>query len=103
MELLPIAMKALLPLSGRLDNESSKPVIDGKGKGFAEILGDSLKEVQKLEGESDRQTAALVSGQTTDIHQVMIAAEKASTAVQLTVQVRNKVIDAYNEIMRLQV
>jgi flagellar hook-basal body complex protein FliE len=45
----------------------------------------------------------LAKGEDIDIHQVMIAMEQASTALQLTLQVRNKMVDAYTEIMRTQI
>ena len=48
-------------------------------------------------------SAKLATGKIEDISQVTIAAEKASIALQLTMQVRNKVMDAYQEVMRMQV
>ncbi|MFB4475749.1 flagellar hook-basal body complex protein FliE, partial [Oceanobacillus caeni] len=48
-------------------------------------------------------TEALASGNIDDLHDVMITAQKASITLETTVQIQKKVIDAYNEIMRMQV
>ena len=47
-------------------------------------------------------TNKLITGEVEDLHQVMIAAQKASITLDLTIQVRNKVVEAYQEIMRMQ-
>jgi len=56
-----------------------------------------------LELESQALANAFALGKTDNIHQVMIAAEKADIALQFTLQIRNKILDAYNEIMRMQI
>jgi flagellar hook-basal body complex protein FliE len=48
-------------------------------------------------------TEDFAAGRTDNIHQVMIAAEKSDIALQFTMQIRNKILDAYNEIMRMQI
>ncbi|MCW2277946.1 flagellar hook-basal body complex protein FliE [Heliophilum fasciatum] len=98
----PISM--LKPLTPMIERETTGPAkATVEGQNFGDFLQSAVKGVQQLEKEANQQAVALVSGQSNDLHQVMIAAEKASMAVQLTVQVRNKAIEAYNEIMRLQV
>ncbi|SFL78075.1 flagellar hook-basal body complex protein FliE [Halanaerobium salsuginis] len=72
-------------------------------KPFADFLKEKLGEVNNLQKNSEAMTASFAAGETDNIHDVMIAAEKAKIAVNLTTAVQNKVIDAYNEIMRLQV
>ncbi len=69
---------------------------------FSDILSDALKNAQETEKVSDQGTADLLSGEDAGIHETMIAAEKAELALELALQVRNKAIDAYNEIMRMQ-
>ncbi len=69
---------------------------------FSDILSDALNNVQETESVNDQATADLLSGGDTAIHETVIAAEKAELALELALQVRNKVIDAYNEIMRMQ-
>ena len=62
-----------------------------------------MQNVNDLQHESDRMSAALAAGQVDDISQVIVAAEKADIALQLTLAVRNKAVEAYQEIMRMQV
>lgn len=72
----------------------------GRGS-FARQLLDALEEVNRLQLEADRSIARLAAGEEIDLHQVVIAGEKAQLALQLTMQLRNKVLEAYQEIMRL--
>ena len=72
-------------------------------KSFGEFLSDSLKEVNTVKKQSEVANMKLAAGQVEDISEVVIAGEKASIAVQLTMQVRNKMVEAYQEIMRMQV
>lgn len=83
----------------------SKPdQLPGNSKAdFSSILKDSIEELNQAEKTSDLKTEALLNGEINDLHEVMIAAQKASITVETTVQVQKKVIDAYNEIMRMQV
>ena len=71
-------------------------------KPFSEFLSDSLGEVNGLIKESDRLNMELAAGRITDVSEVVIASEKAGIATQLTMQVRNRAIEAYQEIMRMQ-
>ncbi len=71
--------------------------------GFKTALSDALKEVSKTEHISDQKTELLAQGKIDDLHEVMIAAQKATVTVEATVQVQQKVIDIYNEMMRMQV
>jgi len=87
----------------------SKSSFSNKGKtdsvegSFANYLKDALTKVSDLEKESTALTEAFAAGDTDNIHQVMIAAEKADVALQFTMQIRNKIMDAYSEIMRMQI
>lgn len=76
---------------------------DDQSVGFGDLLKKAVDEVNTLQQQSGDLKTKLVTGEIEDIHQVMIAAEKANLAFQLTMQIRNKVIDAYQEIMRMQV
>lgn len=82
----------------------NKGVSAQKGKtSFSEVLKDSIKKVGELEKEADQEAAKLATMETQDIHNAMIAIEKADLTFQLMMQVRNKIINAYEEIMRMQV
>lgn len=70
---------------------------------FKDLLLDALNNVNTLEQESARMTEDFIAGRTDNIHSVLIAAEKASISLQFVMEVRNKVLEAYQEIMRMQV
>lgn len=70
---------------------------------FKDLLGRFVGEVNRLQNDADRASQQLVAGETTDLHQVMIAVEKASLSLELTIEIRNKFIEAYRELMRMQV
>lgn len=89
----------LLPASVQSPNGNKQTTGDDS---FAEVLGNALNNVADMEIQSSKMGEQLAAGQGADIHSVMIASEKASLAVQLTVQVRNKAVEAYQEIMRMQ-
>ena len=68
---------------------------------FKEILTRSVNEVNELAAESNRSVEQMLLGKM-DIHQAMIAMEKAGISFSLLLQVRNKLIAAYEEVMRMQ-
>lgn len=68
-----------------------------------EALGDYLGSVNQLTQVSDAKQKDLAMGKDVELHDVMIAAEKASVAVNLTMQIRNKLVESYQEVMRMQV
>ncbi len=70
---------------------------------FAAFLKDSIDNVNKVSLQSDIATEKLANGEKIDLHEVMIASQKASITLQATIEVRNKVIEAYQEVMRMQV
>ncbi|MFZ5987444.1 MAG: flagellar hook-basal body complex protein FliE [Bacillota bacterium] len=70
---------------------------------FGDYLNEAIKQVSRLENESKMIAEDFAAGKTDNIHQVMIAGQKADIALQFTMQIRNKILDAYNEIMRIQI
>jgi flagellar hook-basal body complex protein FliE len=68
---------------------------------FADLLKEAINEVNRQQVESEQLSQKLVTGEVQDIHQVMIASQKASISLSLAIQVRNKVVEAYQEIMRM--
>lgn len=71
------------------------------GDSFASFLNDALNQVNQDQLTSEAFNKALATGEVQDIHQVMIASQQSLLSLQLTVQVRNKVVEAYQEIMRM--
>ena len=74
-----------------------------KGLSFGEMLNNALMEVNRIQIKADDTTRKFLIGEIQDIHQVTIAAEQARLMLQLAVEVRNKVVEAYQEISRTQV
>lgn len=78
----------------------------GKNKGtasFEEVLRASLQEVNELQKEADEAIRELAKGQSQDLHRTMILMEKAELSLKLMVQVRNKLLDAYQELTRMPI
>lgn len=69
---------------------------------FLKVLEDSLKETNRLQLEADRMDSLFAAGMIDNIADVTIASTKADIAVSYTVEIISKVLNAYNEIMRLQ-
>jgi len=73
------------------------------GVDFGQALSQALDSVNQLQTNASQAGELLATGKIDDLHTVMMAGEKADIALQFTLQVRNKVIDAYNEIMRMPI
>lgn len=70
---------------------------------FSNTLKKAISAVNEQQITSDNMTNKLITGQDVDLHEVMISAQKASITLNTTIEVRNKVIEAYQEIMRMTV
>jgi flagellar hook-basal body complex protein FliE len=70
---------------------------------FKKTLLGFMDQVNELQNRADRSIEKLISGEAKDLHQVMIAAEEATISFQLMVELRNKILEAYHEVMRIQV
>lgn len=69
---------------------------------FSDVLGEKLQAVNDKIIESEETTINFINGEEEDIHNVMIATEEAKGSLQLAVEVRNKLVDAYKEILSMQ-
>lgn len=72
-------------------------------KGFTELLSESLDKANEIQLQADRAAKELAAGRNKNIHETMLLMEKADMSLRLVMQVRNKIIEAYREIMRMQV
>ena len=70
---------------------------------FSDMLSNAIKEADDAYVTASGDTQALLSGEVDNLAQVMINSSKAELSLNMVIQVRNKVVDAYNEIMRMQV
>ncbi len=79
------------------------PIPQNKTARNTDTFKSFLNDVNNMIGESGDTVKKMVSGEVDDIHQVMIAAEKASVGLELVVEIRNKLLESYREIMRMQI
>lgn len=82
-----------------INKVGSAPPADGAGKFFSELVS----KVNDIQVQSDKSIQGLASGENKNLHEVMIEVEKASISFQFMSQVRNKALEAYQEVMRMQV
>lgn len=96
-----MALPAIPPI-GSLPPAQPDPVAP-TGAGFGDLLRGGLESVSGAERAADAAATGFAAGDGTKVHEVMIASSKSQIAVDLLSQIRNKAIDAYTEIMRMQV
>jgi flagellar hook-basal body complex protein FliE len=82
---------------------ASAPETKPAGASFASLLGDMVQDVTTKQAVAKEAVTELLSGQKVPLHQAMIAMEEASVSFQLMVEVRNKLLESYQELMRMQV
>ena len=73
------------------------------GPGFVDSLKSAIGNVNDAQKEAGRAVDALMTGDTQDIHRTMVALQQADVSFQLMMQVRNKLVTAYEEIQRMQI
>ena len=70
---------------------------------FSNILSEAIDYIEETEAESEAASEALLTGESDDIHTALIASQKAEIAVSYAVEVRNRVLESYNDILNMQV
>ena len=88
--------------SAQLANQTGASPVAAQA-GFGDLLANAIGQLQAVSDNADAQVAALATGEDVELHDVMIALEAESIAMNLAVQVRNKAVEAYQEIFRMQV
>lgn len=83
--------------------ELKKVTTNSNNISFSEILKSELDKVNDIQLNAEQATQDLLTGKATDIHQVLISTEEARLSLELAVQIRNKLVDAYQEITRMQI
>ena len=82
-----------------ISKSSIENALDGFGKGFA----DGIRSINQKELEAEHAVETLASGGDISVHEVMIAAEKANLSMQMGLQLRNKILAAYNELYNVRI
>jgi len=100
-----IAHSAEFRIDGLAGQKSGAATDPGSvsGAGFGHALSHAIEGLVKEQSGADAQSQALALGKTNDIAGVAMAVERANLSMQLAVQVRNKAVDAYHEIFRMQI
>ena len=91
------ALPALPPISA---SDSSAP--SSSGTDFGAMVAQGLQRLQQVQDTADDLAVRAATGSLTDVHDYMIAATEANLATSLTVAVRNRALESFNEIMRMQ-
>lgn len=86
-----------------LSGAQAAPPVQNLGNKFAAALKDSLSEVNQAQLTADQAAQQIAAGESKNLHGAMIKMEEADISLRLMVQVRNKAVEAYQEIMRMQV
>ena len=76
---------------------------EGGSGDFSKMLMNSIDEVNRLQGEAADATNRLATGQTTNVAEVMVAVQKADVAYSMLMEIKNKLMDAYQEIQQMRV
>src|SRR5690242_5584210 len=94
-----------LPVPAASDAGAGAPGAGAPGgkASFGAVLKDSLAQVNSLQHEADAAIQSLATGGTATLHDTMLAVEKAELSFRLMMQVRNKIVEAYQEVLRMQV
>lgn len=92
-------LQQLADFESRLENTGPR----SGPESFKALLSNALKEVDSAQKASDQQIQDVLSGDIQDVHSAMIAMQKADLSFQMMMQVRNKLIEAYHEVIRMQV
>ena len=94
------AMSQSGAIQSKVSRSLAKPAAPAEG--FGQMLTDSVKRVNDMQNGKDAMVESFASGQTQNVHELMINLQKASSAMQMTTAVRGKVIEAYRELVKIQ-
>lgn len=102
---MPDPLGLINPNQGVSPLQPGKPLAQPKveGPGFKDVLMKNLEQVNKLQQDAEVAIEDLATGQRNDIDGVMMAKQKADVAFQMLLQVRNKMMDAYEEVKQIRV
>jgi flagellar hook-basal body complex protein FliE len=99
-------ISAYKPLGMNLQPErAAAPTAAAAGSGvveFSKMLLDGVLSINAAQNESNQLVSNFIAGKGPEVHNLMLNVEKANLSLELAVQIRNKIIDAYNEVMRIQ-
>jgi flagellar hook-basal body complex protein FliE len=92
-----------LPSMPSLGGITSPGAVTTGGSAFQSVLGDAISKVESFQNDATNSVNKFLSGEGEDLHKVALATQQADLSLQLFMQVRNKVVTAYNQVMQMQV
>src|SRR5512135_3579964 len=92
----------ITPVRATLSIPSLEPGNKASGSGFQSILSDAIGRVEQFQQNSQSSIDKFLSGEDEEVHKVALATQQAEIAFDLFLQVRNKIVSAYQEVMRMQ-
>jgi flagellar hook-basal body complex protein FliE len=105
---MPSAIASIVAAPAQLTSPASKGAssaanpADGPAAPFSDLLTDAVGQVNQLETQAQTAVAGLMTGTGVDVHQAMIATQKADMAFELALAVRNKAVQAYQAVIGMQ-
>lgn len=94
----------IVPLSNSIDTTIKSPIAqEGSSSDFMKIFDNAINDLKEVEQNTIENTEKILSGEDINLHSVIIDMEKADLQFSLSMQVRNKIISAYEDIMDLQI
>jgi flagellar hook-basal body complex protein FliE len=90
-------------LLSQITSNSSSATAQAGSEGFGSVVRNAVESLDKAQQSSAQEVTKAVTGESPDLHRTIIALQTADLGFQFALQVRNKVINAYEEIMRMQV
>ena len=107
MAIAPIGSASALTNAFAVAPTNSQPSVgataDAAGNGFGDMVGKAINSLESTQSNADNLATQAATGQLQDVQQYMVASTEANLSTELTVAVRNKAVDAFNEIMRMGV
>lgn len=101
MDIASLSLNGAAPVRPSVGAGSPAPLPPG-GQGFGDLLTDLVNKVDGMQKTADTSVADVVSGKVTDVHQVAVKVQEAGVAFDLMLGVRNRLMDAYNELIKMQ-
>ncbi len=98
----------MIPHPGRITMGAALPEVSwrapgAKGSGFGAALSQAIEHVNQLQAASGEEIQRLLTGESEDLHKTILTVQKSELAFEMLLEVRNKIVQAYQEIMRIQV
>jgi flagellar hook-basal body complex protein FliE len=98
-----LSIQPIMPITSLTESKSVDNIVNNGAKSFQDILNNALQSVNNLQNDAADKAVQVAMGDASSFHEAVIASEKASLALQLTAQVESKVVDAYNQVMHMQI